>query len=255
METLPLFHRIAGARVMVLGDGDMADAKARLVEEAGGEVTRDMGEEGARLAFVVGEDAAEQAQALRARGLLVNVPDRPDLSDFLVPAIVDRAPVTVAIGSGGASAALSKALKERLDVLLPEGLGALALAIRQARQTVSANLPDLTARREFWASVLAPGAPLDPMRDHDDPAAAIVDALADPDVATASVHEVTVGPGGTEALTLADLRLMAQADLVIYAPGMPTSALALIRRDAARQVGEAVPEDAEGRIVLLKHAP
>ena len=250
METLPLFHRIAATKVLVMGEGEMADAKARLVEEAGGEVVR-APEPGVRLAFVATGDA-EQAEALRAAGLLVNVPDRPDLSDFFVPAIVDRAPVQVAIGSGGASAALSKALKERLDVLLPEGVGALALAIRQARQTVTANLPELEARRAFWAAVLAPGGALDPMAPHDDPAAAIVDALAATDIRTAAVEEVTVGPGGAEALTLADLRTLAQADLVIYAPGMPTAALALIRRDAARQVGEAVPEGATGRIVLLK---
>lgn len=254
METLPLFHRLAGTPVLVTGEGEMAEAKARLVREAGGAVVGAM-QPGVRLAFVSGETAAEQATALRAQGVLVNVPDRPDLSDFLVPAIVDRGAVTVAVGSSGTSAALSKALKERLEWVLPAHLGALATAIRAARDAVVERLPALESRREFWAAALAPGGRLDPLAPHDNPAATIADALRGSDYPTATLHAIIVGPGGAEALTLADLRRLSQADLVVHPADLPAAVLALIRRDASRHVGDAAPAGTQGRIVVLRHQP
>ncbi len=254
METLPLLHRLKGEPVLVLGEGDMADAKARLVHEAGGTVVPAM-QPGVRLAFVTGDDAAGQAARLREQGVLVNVPDQPALSDFLVPAIVDRGSVTVAIGSSGQSAALSKALKERLEWLLPARLGELAAAIRAARDAVVSRLPALEQRREFWAAVLAPGGALDPLTPHDDPASTITLALAGGSPPTVSQHVVTVGKGGADALTLADLRRLAQADLVIHPADLPSAVLALVRRDAARMVGDALPAGAQGRVVVVRHQP
>ncbi|MGQ5702544.1 precorrin-2 dehydrogenase/sirohydrochlorin ferrochelatase family protein [Sandaracinobacteroides sp. A072] len=252
MDQLPLFHRIAGQPVLVLGEGDAADAKARLVEEAGGTVVTELGP-GVRLAFVaLAEGAEEAASRLREAGLLVNVVDRPDLCDFTVPAIIDRSPVVVAVGTGGASASLSKALKERLDLLLPSALGAMARAIRDARAPVAATHADVPARRAFWSALLAPGAALDPFGPAPDPAAAIIDALAGDGEPRDSVDEIRVGPEGADALTLRELRLLASADLVVHAPGMPLPVLALIRRDAARHTGETMPEGATGRIVILK---
>ena len=107
MRSLPLFHRVAGRPVIVLGEGEAAEAKRRLVERAGGVVAADDHPD-ARLAFVA-TDAPESAAArLKARGVLVNVPDRPDLCDFTVPSVLDRDPVLVAVGTGGASAGLAK---------------------------------------------------------------------------------------------------------------------------------------------------
>jgi uroporphyrin-III C-methyltransferase/precorrin-2 dehydrogenase/sirohydrochlorin ferrochelatase len=241
VESLPLFHRLAGQPVLVLGEGEAAVAKTRLVEEAGGTVVREACD-GVRLAFVALEEGAEAvADGLRARGLLVNVVDRPELCDFTVPALVDRTPVLVAIGTGGASASLSKALKERLEVWLPGTLGGLATAIRQARTAVGAVHGSVPARRSFWARVLAPGGALDPLVPHADPVAAISDALA--------------GGGGADALMLRELRLMAQADLVLHEAGVPGDVLALIRRDAARRVGSDVPEGLSGRVVRIRVKP
>jgi uroporphyrin-III C-methyltransferase/precorrin-2 dehydrogenase/sirohydrochlorin ferrochelatase len=254
MESLPLFHRLRGQPVLVVGEGEAADAKARLVEEAGGRVVAEP-EPGTRLAFVALADGAEAAAAaLRARGLLVNVVDRPELCDFTVPALVDRSPVIVAAGTGGASASLSKALKERLEMLLPGSLGPLAVAIRQSRASVAAVQLSVPARRDFWARVLAPGAPLDPLAPQPDPAAAIADALAGSSAPTSRLDEICLGPDGADALTLRELRLMAQADLVLHAPGTPADVLALIRRDAARRVGTTMPDPVEGRVVMIRLA-
>lgn len=254
MESLPLFHRLSGRKVVLLGEGEAADAKARLLREAGAEVVAEA-EPGIRLAFVALSEGAEGATAaLRELGLLVNVVDRPELSDFIVPAIVDRSPVVVAVGTGGASASLSKALKERLELLLPPGLGGLANAIRQARASVAATHADVPARRGFWARLLAPGAALDPLVAQPDPAAAIMGALAGSGTAEERDDLILIGAEGAEALSLRELRLMAQADLVLHQPGVPADVLALVRRDAARRVGLA-PEPGEGgRIVRIQLA-
>ncbi|MEG3597956.1 MAG: NAD(P)-dependent oxidoreductase, partial [Pseudomonadota bacterium] len=114
MHSLPLFHRIAGARVVVGGEGDMAAAKARLVERAGGVTCAETEAHHARLAFVALEDSrAAEAAALRLKrmGLLVNVADRPELCDFTLPSLLDRDPVLVAVSTGGASAGLAKHLR------------------------------------------------------------------------------------------------------------------------------------------------
>ena len=131
MKQLPVFLNLSGRTVVLVGEGEAADAKARLIARAGGRVVAAW-EDGAALAFVALDDAAEArtaAEALRARGLLVNVVDRPELCDFTTPAIIDRNPVTIAIGTGGASAGLAKAVRQRIEALLPSRLGALASAL------------------------------------------------------------------------------------------------------------------------------
>jgi uroporphyrin-III C-methyltransferase/precorrin-2 dehydrogenase/sirohydrochlorin ferrochelatase len=259
MESLPLFHRLAGRPVLVLGAGEAADAKRRLVADAGGRPVADL-EPAVRLAFVALDDGAEAeavAGSLRARGLLVNVVDRPELCDFTVPAIVDRAPVTVAIGTGGASASLAKALKERLELILPAGLGALAGAIRAARDGVARRHTSVAARRAFWAGLLAPGGPLDPLTDIADPAAAIEagpGVAANPSAVTLDLAAPDGDPArfDVETLTLKDLRALAAADLVLLPPSAPAALLAFVRRDAARRAGDALPADVRGRIVCIR---
>lgn len=261
MESLPLFHRLAGRPVLVVGSGEAAEAKRRLVREAGGEPVPEAGP-GVRLAFVAIDAAADgEAEAvaarLRAAGLLVNVVDRPEQCDFTVPAIVDRAPVTVAIGTGGASASLSKALKERLDLILPPGLGALARTIAGARTAVAQRHPTVAARRAFWADLLRAGGPLDPLADIADPAAAIA-AGAPAEARAVPLTLELAAPGGDPArfdvdrLTLGDLRALAAADLVLYPPGTPAALLAFVRRDAARHEGDTLPAGIAGRVVRLR---
>jgi uroporphyrin-III C-methyltransferase/precorrin-2 dehydrogenase/sirohydrochlorin ferrochelatase len=262
MEALPLFHALRGRPVLLIGEGEAADAKRRLIEEAGGLPTLDEAS-GARLAFLALEEGAEaEASRLKALGFLVNVVDRPDLCDFTVPAIVDRAPVTVAIGTAGASASLAKALKERLELLLPTGLGALARAIRAARQDVAATHRTAAARRAFWARLLSPGAALDPLRPVEDPQGAIAAALGGETGASGTDPiDIHVPAGGADALTLADVRRLAAADVVLVGAGVPAdqlgAILALARRDAVRiSEGDRMPEaPAAGLVVRLRAQP
>ena len=164
MQALPVFLDLRGRPVLLLGDGDGAEPKRRLLLAAGADIEAAEGGT-ARIAIVAVDDdgqAAAIAARLKAAGLLVNVVDKPALCDFSLPAIVDRAPVTVAIGTGGASATLSKALRERLEALLPATLGAIADAVRDLRSAVNDAVPK-PERRRFWDRLMAPGAPLDPI--------------------------------------------------------------------------------------------
>jgi uroporphyrin-III C-methyltransferase/precorrin-2 dehydrogenase/sirohydrochlorin ferrochelatase len=243
MEQLPLFFTLRGRDVLLLGSGPAAEAKARLIEGAGGTVVGEIG--AARLAFVATDTPETDAARLKAAGLLVNVVDRPDLCDFTVPSIVDRAPVTVAIGTGGASATLAKALRERLEALLPAGLGALAQAVAGARASVKARHPDASDRRRFWDALMAPGAPLDPL--------GAPDLSAIGGCAPAAQPPRTIRVSDPDQLTLADLRALSTADTVFHTARASAAVLDRARRDAVRVVASALPADLPpGRSVFVE---
>ena len=253
VHSLPIFVRLAGQNVIVVGDGEAAAAKVRLIVAAGGAVVRDEGH-GARLAFVALDDAAaahEVAERLKRAGLLVNVVDRPALCDFTVPAIVDRAPVLVAVGTGGASASLAKALRERLEAWLPARLGGLAQAISAARALVAERFTGVVARRVFWDTHLAPRGALDPLGDAPLPDIA---ALLDAPPATGGLVEIVVATHDPDDLTLRQLRQLAQADIVAYDAGVAPAVVDRARRDAERVVGDAPSLPAGTRIVRLRSA-
>ncbi|UAJ10706.1 precorrin-2 dehydrogenase/sirohydrochlorin ferrochelatase family protein [Glacieibacterium megasporae] len=250
MDALPIFVRLTGMRVLLIGNGPAAEAKARLIEGAGGVVVRDLP---ARIAFVALDDAAEaeaEATRLRAHGLLVNVVDRPALCDFTVPAIVDRSPVIVAVGTGGASASLAKALRERFEAMLPARLGGLADAIFAARAAVAATHPTIDARRRLWDTALAPGGVLDPLADHGDPGAAVA-GIGDAE-ATAALVEIVLTSRDPDDLTLRQLRLLNQADTIYHPADVPPAILDRARRDADRIIGAAPPSLPPGRTVALR---
>ncbi len=164
MHSLPLFVKLAGAPVILIGTGEVAQAKRRLIERAGGiPVAEDDPRAAlARIAFVALDAPEETAARLKAAGKLVNVVDRPDLCDFTTPAIVDRDPVLIAIATGGASSGLAAALRQRLEDLLPVQLGSLAGALKAARQAIRARWADAGERRRMLARALAPEGLLDP---------------------------------------------------------------------------------------------
>ena len=144
MDQLPIFVNLKGRKVILVGEGDAADAKRRLIERAGGTCV-DAGNNEARIAFIAVEDEAEALAAaddLKARGLLVNVVDRPEHCDFTTPAIVDRAPVLIAVGTGGASAGMAKAIRQRIETMLPNSLGQLANSVAAAREAIRRRWPD-----------------------------------------------------------------------------------------------------------------
>ena len=259
IETLPLFHRIAGQPVVVLGNGEAAEAKRRLVERAGGRVVDDIQQgidEGARLAFVAHDNAdAASGDAIRLRcaGLLVNVTDQPELCDFVVPSVLDRSPVLVAVGTGGASAGIAKALRLRLEALLPQGLGRLATALFDARDRVRARWPTSGERRRALDAALAEGGALDPLRE--ERADAVADWLASGGAsAGAGLHEFVLSSDDPDDLTLRQARLLGMADVVAHEPGVARQVLVRARADAVRLAiapGDAAPLR-EGLIVVLR---
>jgi len=242
MEQLPLFLNLTGRTVVLVGKGEAADAKARLVARAGGRIVPAW-EEGAAIAFVALDDDAEAraaAQALRAHGLLVNVVDRPDLCDFTTPAIVDRAPVTIAIGTGGASAGLAKAVRQRIEALLPPRLGALASALHAARDAMKARWPAAADRRRVIDAALASGAVLDPL---DNDAADKLEIWLAGDAPTrpsrlATIHLTSPDP---DDLTLRAARLLGEADHIYHPAAIPAAILDRARADAVRHVADAPP--------------
>ena len=255
MQALPLFHKLAGRSVIVLGDGEPAVAKRRLVERAGGvPVSED--DLAARLAFVAidDEDAARAAVArLKARGLLVNATDRPDLCDFTVPSLIDRDPVVIAVGTGGVSAGLAKAVRLRLDALLPPDLGGLARALQAARGGIRALWPDPGKRRHAIDAALAEGGLLDPLRGGGE--AAVQAWLAsDAASAPARIIEVLLTSDDPDDLTLRIARLLGSADVVVHDRSVPASILARARADAIRVIGDAPQPTGSQLVVILRRA-
>ncbi len=252
MHSLPLFVKLAGQPVLLLGDGEAAQAKRRLIERAGGIVVDESDPRAARarIAFIAGDAPEADAARLKAAGKLVNVVDRPDLCDFTTPAIVDRDPVLIAVSSGGASSGLAAALRQRLEALLPARLGALATGLHAARAALRARWSDAGDRRRALGRALAPGGALDPLGP-------------DPDVTgwLAAGHDggpsrlLVIRPTSADPddLTLAQARALGLADRIVHPAETPPALLARARADATRlihHVGAPIPE-APGLTVQL----
>lgn len=239
LQSLPLFHNLAGQTVLVLGDGAAAEPKRRLVERAGGIVEDDLQraiDEGVRIAFVAYEDekACEVAAInLRCARIIVNVVDRPDLCDFTTPSILDRNPVLIAVGTGGASAGLAKHVRLRLERILPQSLGALAKALYAARPSLRRNFPDGAERRRALDDALREGGTLDALQSV---SAERVGEWLDGDqrVEASRKETFTLSSDDPEDLTLKQARLLGEADVVCADPGVPAQILARARADAVR---------------------
>ena len=255
LHSLPLFVRLAGRPVILLGSGEPADAKRRLLERAGAVI---VGEEAAAaLAVVAIEDESEALAAvarLKARGILVNAVDRPEHCDFTTPAIVDRAPVLVAIGTGGVSAGLAAALRQRLEALLPAGLGMLADRLQAARPALRRRYPDSGERRRALGAAMAAGGALDPLAGDGD-GDGDVDGWLAADQARASGHiRIVLTSADPDDLTLRQARALANADRVLHHPGVPAAILDRTRADAARAPWTPDAAAADGLTVELAMA-
>lgn len=255
MQQLPIFVTLAGRRVILVGDGEPAEAKARLVRAAGGTL---VGEDAADavLAFVAIEDDAEAhaaATRLRSRGLLVNVVDKPAMSDFLMGAIIDRSPVVVAISTAGASASLARALRTRLEAVLPASLGPLARAILAARNAVAARHATPTDRRRLWERALAEGGPLDPFAALADPEAAVATVVSGSSNATPQLLMISITSPDPGDLTLNQLNALARCDALVVEGDVAAAIIDRTRRDAARL--EAVPDPIPPGLTIVLRAP
>ena len=166
MDAFPAFVPLKGRRVIVVGEGEMADGKAVLFEGSPAELIRMPADAlalepqtyaGAALVFIAADEdfAKAAAQAARAGGaLLVNVVDKPQLCDFYTPALVDRGAVVAAVGTTGSGPMLAGRLKAAIDGVMPPHVGALADMLKAIQGEVRARFPDFTARKAFLASVL-----------------------------------------------------------------------------------------------------
>jgi uroporphyrin-III C-methyltransferase/precorrin-2 dehydrogenase/sirohydrochlorin ferrochelatase len=288
MRLFPAFFDLAGRRAVVIGAGETAARKVRLLLDAGAAIEVIAPEftdgfvsewsgvvrlvrsgpdaallEGAALVFVAVEDEAGAkawADAARAAGVPVNAVDRPALSDFATPSIVDRGDVVVAISTGGAAPVLGRRLREKIEALLPARLSALAAFAGSFRDAVTARIA-APRRRAFWerffegpiaAQVLA--------GDENAARERMTAALYHPqtDQPAGVVHIVGAGPGDPDLLTLKALRLIQDADVILYDRLVGEGVLALARRDALRlyvgkaKADHAVPqEEIEARLIAF----
>lgn len=238
---LPLLLRVAGRPVMVLGDGEAAAAKRRLLERAGAIVVGSAAEAAVAVVAIDDDRTALAAIAgLKARGVLVNAVDRPEQCDFTLPAVVDRAPVLVAVMTGGASAGLAAALRQRIEALLPARLGDLAAGLNAARAALRTAYPDAAARRRALGAALAPNGALDPFGTAPDVAV----WLGTDRVQAASTCElvrIVLTSPDPDNLTLRQARALAQADRVYHAAAVPPAILDRARADAVRIAAAAPP--------------
>ena len=264
LNAFPVFLRVTDRAVVIAGGGDMALAKARLLSQSearliivaeepeprlaewaaanGVELVRAPWDDGflagAVLAFAATGDAAQDAAiaaAARKAGIPVNAVDRPELCDFYTPALVNRAPVAVAIGTEGAGPVLSQMIRAAIDRMLPPHLGRLATLAARWRDTVNARVPAGTTRRLFWKSFFT-GETARAVEAGDDAraedvAARLVESRGRED---GHVALVGAGPGAEDLVTLRAHRLLMEADVIVHDALVPEAVIALGRRDAER---------------------
>jgi uroporphyrin-III C-methyltransferase/precorrin-2 dehydrogenase/sirohydrochlorin ferrochelatase len=241
---LPLFFDVVGRKVVVVGDGLIADRKAATVRSAGAQVHRVATAEradfdGAVLALVATgtEDGNRIAyEAAKAAGVAVNVADRPALCDFILPAIVDRGDVVVAVSTGGASPTLATILRGKIEAALPERIGLLAELARTFRQQANALIAQPAERRAFWRGLVE--GPAGKLALAGDMAGARRTALGELNDARTSqtragiAHIVGAGPGDPDLLTLRAAQLLQEADAILHDDLVAPAILARARRDA-----------------------
>ena len=265
MDAFPAFFPLKNRKVVIAGSGEAAEAKARLFDGSPAQVVRVEGEDaltiesysGALLAFIVGDEdfARKAARAAALAKCIVNTVDRPDLSDFTTPAIVDRGEVVAAIGTGGASPMLATMLRSELEARLPQGIGRVAALFRQLQDEVRTGLPDLTQRRAFLREALHGLAAQAAMDGEMERAAKLLrEALTAFQSGQGEVAEIEAG-GPADLITLRTLRVLGAADVLIVEPGANPEIVAMARRDAERLSDDAPVSElvASGkRVVRLK---
>jgi uroporphyrin-III C-methyltransferase / precorrin-2 dehydrogenase / sirohydrochlorin ferrochelatase len=265
MDYLPVSWRIRDQGALVVGGGEIALRKSRLLVRAGARlriVSPDMepalqelvatsgGEwlaaryqaehlDGVVLAIGATDDEQVNRQLHQdalARQVPVNVVDNPPLCTFIFPAIVDRDPLLISISSGGASPVLARWARSRIETLLPAGLGRLAALMGRYRKALAEKLPQVGARRLFWEAQLD-GALMEQVLAGQDQRAEqlLQEAIASADrdsLSRGEVYLVGAGPGDPDLMTFRALRLLQKADVVLYDRLVGPGILELARRDA-----------------------
>ncbi len=266
MDFLPIFLTVRNQPSLVVGGGEVAARKAGVLLQAGAAVRVVAPELGSTLAGLAAQgkvehhaarfeaeqvkdcavviaatddEAVNRAVALAARThrIPVNVVDRPDLCSFVMPSIIDRSPLVVAVSTGGASPVLARLLRARLETLIPASYGRLAALMGEFRDKVRQRFRHVADRRIFWEKVVQ-GAVAEMVYAGQDQAArlALQQTLENEsgEPARGEVYLVGGGPGDPDLLTFRALRLMQQADVVVYDRLVAPAVLELVRRDAER---------------------
>jgi len=267
MNYLPAFFDLKERPALIVGGGEAAARRLRLLRKAGAKVTVVAPRIGDEIAAAVAEGAAtlrqrgfvsgdvngqtavfaatgladvdaRVAEAARAVGVPVNVADRAELSSFIVPAIVERDPVVIGISTGGAAPVLASRLREAIERLLPARLGRLADFADTFRTAVKATVPSATSRLRFWDRFFD-GPVADQVLAGNETGArermlTLVNGRGANEPSRGGVAIVGAGPGDPDLLTLRALRLIQRADVVIHDKLVGPGVLDLVRRDAER---------------------
>lgn len=289
MQHFPVFLDMNRASVVIGGGGEIALAKLRLLLKTRAQITLcapdfspeiealrprvtlvrrpllgcDLGQ--ARLVYAATGNATEDARIAglgRKAGALVNVVDNLDASDFLTPAIVDRAPVVVAIGTEGAAPVLARKIKAQLEEALPASLGVLA-RIGKGFRSMADHLPQGMRRRDFWAEYYDTTGPRALDQGGEAEVGQALDALLARHLARSApagyVDFVSAGPGDPDLMTLKARKLLDRADVVIYDRLVSADILELARREAVmisvgkQGFGPSTPQQEINRL-MIQHA-
>ena len=266
MNFLPVFYKISDQPCLVVGGGAIAARKAELLLKAEARVRVVAIEAGERMqelaasatleveprAFVEAdlehvicviaatdnEDVNREVSRLaRARNIPVNVVDNPDLCSFIMPSMIDRDPVQIAISTGGVSPVLARMLRSKLESCIPGAYGELARLAEEYRDDVKASLPDVESRRRFWESVLEGQVSelvfSGRVKDARDLLRQQLQEF-NVDTVRGEVYLVGAGPGDPDLITFKALRLMQKADVVVYDRLVSPPILDMVRRDAEK---------------------
>ncbi|MCW2292638.1 uroporphyrin-III C-methyltransferase/precorrin-2 dehydrogenase/sirohydrochlorin ferrochelatase [Pseudomonas sp. BIGb0408] len=280
MDFLPLFHKLQDRRVLVIGGGEIALRKARLLADAGaclrvvspevGSELRELVEQGTgelrlrnyqpddlsgvSLVIAATDDEALNAQVsqqAQAIGLPVNVVDAPAQCSVIFPAIVDRSPLIVAVSSGGDAPVLARLIRAKIETWIPATYGQLAGLAKVFRAQVKSLFPDVQQRRVFWEDVFQGSIAESVFAGKLGEARRLLEDKVSGAAprALGEVYLVGAGPGDPDLLTFRALRLMQQADVVLYDRLVAPAIIELCRRDAERiyvgkrRADHAVPQE------------
>jgi uroporphyrin-III C-methyltransferase/precorrin-2 dehydrogenase/sirohydrochlorin ferrochelatase len=265
MDYFPLFCHLQGRRCLLVGAGDVAERKARLLLEAGAELWvgapafspafREWAQQKAitllpgpfdpewltgcwLVVAATSDDAVNKqvAEAAETQQIFCNLVDAPQAASAIMPSIIDRSPLMVAVSSGGRAPVLARLLRERLEAILPQHLGQLAQRAGTLRDRVKKQFGSLNARRHFWERFFSSERLAQTLANGDsERAEQITDALFNADIASqGEVALVGAGPGDAGLLTLKGLQRIQQADVIVYDRLVSDEILNLVRRDAER---------------------
>ncbi len=264
MDFLPIFMNVKGENCLVIGGGKIASRKVFMLLRAGasvsvvspelcqdltirkneGEITHidrvfeDADLNGKKIIIAATNNEkvnSHVSQLAKAKGIPVNVVDAPDLCSFIVPSIIDRNPVQIAISTGGASPVLARLLRSRLETFIPAAYGRLATLVESYREKVKAKLSNTDEMRTFGEGILEGPVADNLIAGKDKLARELLETAVENAEAPAErgeVYLVGAGPGDPDLLTFRALRLMQQADVVVYDRLVSQGVLDLVRRDA-----------------------